>query len=61
MTRMGPFVLKKKDENGKEIVASKYPLYFMDKPLAIERVSPRESRVLRTKSVSRKEMHGRNI
>ena len=43
MTRMGPFMLKK-DENGKEIVASKYPVYFMDKPSAIERVRPRESK-----------------
>ena len=43
MTRMGPFILKK-DENCKEIVPSKYPLYFIDKPSAIEIVRPRESR-----------------
>ena len=40
---MGTFKLKE-DKNGKEIVASKYPLYFMDEPSAIERVRLSESR-----------------
>ena len=45
MTRIyvGTFKLKE-DKNGEEIVASKYPLYFMDEPSAFERVRPSESR-----------------